>query len=107
MGSDAACETPLSPLIEKIPITEAGTIDRFTEEELAEYNGKDGAPAYIAYKGKFYDVTNSFLGRNGRHWVLHTAGKDFTDSLDQAPHGEDLWDRVPIVGILSYGGEDP
>ena len=27
---------------------------RFTEEELTQCNGKDGAPAYIAYKGKVY-----------------------------------------------------
>lgn len=74
---------------------------RFTREELAHYNGKDGAPAYIAYRGRVFDVTHSFLWQRGRHQVLHAAGLDLTDSLAQAPHGEDLLDRVPLIGILS------
>lgn len=37
----------------------------------------------------------------GRHQVLHTAGADLTASLDQAPHGADLLERVPVVGMLS------
>ena len=78
----------------------AREMHRFTREELAQYNGKDGAPAYIAYRGGVYDVTNSFLWQRGRHQVLHMAGQDLTGSLDQAPHGEDLLDRVPIVGVL-------
>ena len=72
----------------------------FTREELARYNGRDGAPAYIAYGDKVYDVTHSFLWQRGRHQVLHQAGEDLTDSLSQAPHGEDLLDRVSIVGTL-------
>ena len=79
---------------------------RFTEEELARYNGNGGAPAYIAYKGNVYDVTRSFLWQRGRHQVLHTAGQDLTGSLDQAPHGEDLLDRVPLVGVLGKGEQD-
>jgi len=74
---------------------------RFTREELARYNGKDGAPAYMAYRGRVYDVTHSFLWQGGRHQVLHAAGHDLTDSLAQAPHGEDLLDRTPLIGILS------
>jgi predicted heme/steroid binding protein len=72
----------------------------FTREELARYNGRDGAAAYIAYGGKVYDVTHSFLWQRGRHQVLHQAGEDLTDSLSQAPHGEDLLNRVPIIGTL-------
>ena len=74
---------------------------RFVKDELARYDGKDGAPAYIAYEGKVYDVSNSFLWQRGRHQVLHAAGQDLTGDLDGAPHGEDLLDRVPIVGVLS------
>jgi predicted heme/steroid binding protein len=71
----------------------------FTAEELARYNGKDGAPAYIACRGRVYDVTGNFLWQRGRHQALHQAGQDLTAILDQAPHGEDLLERVPIVGI--------
>jgi predicted heme/steroid binding protein len=69
-------------------------------KELAQYNGKDGAPAFIAYNGKVYDVSSSFLWRNGKHQVLHNAGEDLTDSLEQAPHGADLLERFPVVGML-------
>jgi predicted heme/steroid binding protein len=73
---------------------------RFSKEELARYNGKKGAPAYISYKGKVYDVSGSFLWQNGRHQVVHNAGEDLTDSLEQAPHGVEMLERLPVVGIL-------
>lgn len=72
----------------------------FSKEELARYNGKNGAPAYIAYKGKVYDVSASFQWRSGRHQVLHNAGEDLTDSLEHAPHGVELLERFPVIGIL-------
>jgi predicted heme/steroid binding protein len=75
----------------------------FSKEELARYNGKNGAPAYIAYKGKVYDASNSFQWRNGRHQVVHNAGEDLTDSLEQAPHGVDMLERLPVIGILREG----
>ena len=62
----------------------------FTEEELAQYNGKNGNPVYVAYKGKVYDVSASFLWKDGAHQVLHSAGVDLTDALGQAPHGGDV-----------------
>ena len=72
----------------------------FSREELARYNGKNGAPAYIGYKGKVYDASTSFIWRNGRHQVLHNAGEDLTDALEQAPHSEDMLERLPTVGTL-------
>jgi len=72
----------------------------FSKEELARYNGKNGAPAYIAYKGKVYDASNSFQWKNGRHQVVHNAGEDLTDALEQAPHGADMLERLPTVGTL-------
>jgi predicted heme/steroid binding protein len=73
---------------------------RLTKEELTQYNGKEGAPAYIAYEGKVYDVSHSFLWQKGRHQVLHTAGMDLTTELDAAPHGPDLLERFPVIGTL-------
>jgi len=40
------------------------------------------------------------LWQDGRHQVLHTAGVDLTASLDQAPHGTDLLERFPVIGLL-------
>lgn len=74
-----------------------------TKEELAHYNGK-GAPAYIGYKGKVYDVSESFLWKDGTHQVFHTAGTDMTAALEKAPHTAELLERFPVVGILD-GGE--
>ena len=73
---------------------------RFTKKELAQYNGKGGRPAFIAYEGSVYDASRSFLWQNGQHQVLHAAGVDLTASLDRAPHGADLLKRVPMIGIL-------
>jgi predicted heme/steroid binding protein len=72
----------------------------FTVKDLEKYDGKNGKPAYIAYKGKVYDLTNSFLWKDGRHQVLHNAGTDLTTAMEQAPHSEDMLERFPVVGIL-------
>lgn len=72
----------------------------FTKEELALYNGKNGKPAYIAYKGKVYDVSTSFLWKDGNHQVLHEAGIDLTEAMEQAPHREEVLGRFPVIGIL-------
>lgn len=73
---------------------------KFTRTELRRYNGKRGAPAFIAYRGIVYDVTRSFLWQGGAHQVLHGAGVDLTAELVDAPHGMDLLERFPVVGML-------
>jgi len=73
---------------------------KFTRGELARYNGKNGNPAYIAYRGKVYDVSDSFLWKGGDHQVSHSAGQDLTDALEEAPHGSELLKRFPVVGKL-------
>ncbi len=72
----------------------------FTRKQLSRFDGKEGRPAYIAYRGKLYDVTESFLWMRGGHQALHQAGEDLTEVLDTAPHGEDLLERVPVIGKL-------
>ena len=73
---------------------------RLTKEELAQYNGKDGDPAYIAYEGKVYDVSHRFLWQKVLHQVLHTAGIDLSTELDTAPHGANMLERFPVIGML-------
>ena len=75
----------------------------FTREQLAQFDGKEGRPAYLAYRGQVYDLTNSFLWMKGRHQALHEAGRDLTEALEEAPHGTDLLERVPVIGTLSEG----
>jgi len=64
------------------------------------FDGKNGRPAYIAFEGKVYDVSASFLWRGGAHLVLHQAGRDLTEDLQHAPHGPELLARVKQIGIL-------
>jgi predicted heme/steroid binding protein len=73
---------------------------RYSQIELARNDGKEGRPAWIAFRGKVYDVTDCFLWKGGRHMATHDAGRDLTGVLDQAPHGEDLLRRAKVVGLL-------
>jgi predicted heme/steroid binding protein len=75
-------------------------MNEYTRAELARSDGKEGRPAWIAFRGKVYDVSDCFLWKGGRHMAMHDAGRDLTDVLDQAPHGEDLLERAQIIGVL-------
>jgi len=77
-----------------------GELKKFTLDELKQYDGKDGRPAYIAFNGKVYDVTESFMWADGDHQGQHAAGKDFTSEIGMAPHGEETLERVKQVGVL-------
>lgn len=44
---------------------------------------------------RVYDISGSFVWRNGRHWVRHQAGADLTDALRDAPYGPELLSRYP------------
>ena len=73
---------------------------KFTIDELSKYNGKNGNPAYVAYKGKVYEVTDSSFWMDGDHLGSHEAGKDLTEEIELAPHGPENLDRVKEIGIL-------
>jgi predicted heme/steroid binding protein/uncharacterized membrane protein len=82
----------------------------FTVDELVAYNGSLGQPVYIAYQGKVYDVSGSGLWEGGQHMGQHRAGGDITGELPDAPHGEEVFERYPQVGVLkaaSPAGETP
>lgn len=73
---------------------------QFTLEELAKFNGRGGQPAYVAYKGVVYDVTESSMWGDGDHEGAHTAGGDLTTEHDDAPHDVYVTD-FPQVGTLA------
>ena len=72
----------------------------FDEAGLAKFNGENGNPVYVAYKGKVYDITGSKLWRNGMHMKRHHAGRDLTVDIQGAPHEPDVLERYPQVGTL-------
>jgi predicted heme/steroid binding protein/uncharacterized membrane protein len=83
-----------------LPLSDSGDL---TLQELIGFDGEDGRPAYIAYKGKIYDVGKSKLWKSGSHMKRHQAGTDLTEILSQAPHEEDKVLAMPEVGQLSAG----
>jgi len=69
----------------------------FDPMTLAAFDGKSGVPAYIAHKGRVYDVSRLELWKNGLH-MRHFAGRDLTDALRKAPHGEEKLEPLDVVG---------
>jgi predicted heme/steroid binding protein/uncharacterized membrane protein len=74
-----------------------------TSEELLSFNGKDGKPVYIAFQGKVYDVSKSPLWSKGLHMNRHPSGGDLTGAISAAPHGTEVLERYPQVGVLKKG----
>jgi predicted heme/steroid binding protein len=75
-------------------------LSKFTIKELEEYTGKNGKPAYVAYQGKVYDISQSGLWGSGEHMGMHHAGKDITEEMEIAPHGEEVFEKVKLLGTL-------
>jgi len=81
------------------PVPEEELIE-LTLEELAEFDGQDGRPAYIAVDGAIYDVTDSTRWRNGQH-NGYNAGNDLTEEIKTiSPHGVSKLKTVPMIGRL-------
>ncbi len=71
----------------------------FTTAQIAEFNGKNGKPASVAYKGLVYDVTESAQWLDGDH-LGHEAGNNLTDQMEIAPHSDEVMGRMKKVGTL-------
>jgi predicted heme/steroid binding protein len=67
--------------------------------QLALRNGQDKEEIWIAYKGIIYDVSESSLWRNGKHYE-HFAGQDLTHELPDAPHTDAVFKKLKRVGKL-------
>jgi predicted heme/steroid binding protein len=67
--------------------------------QLALRNGTDKPQIWIAYNGIIYDVTQSRLWKNGKHYE-HWAGQDLTAELADAPHNQNVFDKYEVVGKL-------
>ncbi len=73
----------------------------FTLEELAEFDGKEGRPAYVAVDGLVYDVSALSRWLNGLHMDLHVAGEDLSEDILEAPHSKAVLQRAEVVGKLT------
>ena len=76
----------------------------YDRETLKQSDGKQGQETYIAHGGRVIDVSNSPLWKGGLHMNRHQAGNDLTRDLQSAPHGTEVLDRYPQVGVLQADG---
>jgi predicted heme/steroid binding protein len=72
---------------------------KYTLQQLALRNGQDKPEIWVAFKGVIYDVSESRLWRNGRHYE-HWAGQDLTHELPDAPHTQSVFLKFKIVGVI-------
>jgi predicted heme/steroid binding protein/uncharacterized membrane protein len=78
----------------------------FSLEELKAFNGAGGKPVYIVYRDRVIDVSTSKRWHTGHHMGAHYAGQDLTRELEAAPHGPEVFERFPEVGILRQADAD-
>lgn len=82
----------------KIISSQKSSLKSFTLDQLKQYNGANGASAYVAVDGIVYDVTAAWGGGN-HHGV--SAGTDATKAISRSPHGKSVLSGLPVVGKLS------
>ncbi|WP_297418132.1 cytochrome b5 domain-containing protein [Clostridium sp.] len=72
---------------------------QFNLEDLAQYNGRNGKPAYAAVEGIVYDLSSEAVWTGGTHFGL-VAGKDLTEEFNSC-HGMDkILKNIPKVGVV-------
>ncbi|MDF2592411.1 MAG: heme/steroid binding domain protein [Clostridia bacterium] len=73
--------------------------NQFTVDELAQYDGSAGKPAYVAVSGIVYDVSIQSTWGGGTHFGLY-AGKDLTAHFQACHDNDTILAMLPKVGVL-------
>ena len=80
---------------------ESNTMLILTKEELANFNGENGNPAYISIDGIIYDVSNVELFKQSPYNNLK-FGTDVTEAFYELNDGdESILRDIPMVGLLA------
>jgi arsenite oxidase small subunit len=79
---------------------DTGQSKSFSKDELEEFDGKEGRPLYVVFKGRIYDLSNSKIWVQGTHMSIHTRNENLTEAIKNAPHGEEFLERFPVLGTL-------
>lgn len=74
-------------------------LPEYTRSQLALRNGQDKPQIWVALDGVIYDLTESRLWRDGKHYE-HWAGQDLTAELQDAPHSAGVFARFKKVGKI-------
>ena len=80
---------------------------KISRDELERGSGSNGEPVLVAVDGKVYDVSASALWKGGGHMNTHSAGRDLSRSILDAPHGREVLARVKLVGDLEEEAARP
>ncbi|RFZ77128.1 hypothetical protein DS742_20160 [Lacrimispora amygdalina] len=72
----------------------------FTLEQLSQYDGRNGAPAYVAVNGVVYNVTDNRLWSGGNHFWGLSAGRDLSIEFASCHPGAMVLSVLPVVGYL-------
>jgi len=75
------------------------TLATYTRSQLALRNGQDRPEIWVAYQGFIYDMSDSRLWKNGKHYE-QWAGQDLTAELADAPHTERVFEKFTPIGLL-------
>lgn len=86
----AATQTQTSPSIQN-------TQQTFTLGQLAQFDGRNGRPAYVAVNRIVYDVTNNAAWSAASHFGL-TAGKDLTKEFASC-HAAEQWILNTLIPV--------
>lgn len=107
-SNSAATDRPpinTMPAGQPIPTTAANPAvavpnQTFTIQDLANYDGKNGRPAYVAVNGVVYDVTNNRAWAAATHFGL-VSGRDYTQEFASCHAGQQsILATLPVVGRL-------
>lgn len=84
---------------------EEPVLREFSAKELAEYNGEDGRPVYVAVNGTVYDLSSVPAWAGGRHNSLQ-SGQDLSSWFMNCHMGfTAVLEKYPIVGSLKVRGD--
>lgn len=69
-----------------------------TMEQLANYDGREGSPAYVAVNGIIYDISHIPQWAQGVHFGV-SAGQDVTERVKLC-HGGGVLSLLKVVGRI-------
>lgn len=74
-------------------------LPEYSKAQLALRNGQDRPEIWVAYQGYIYDLSQSRLWKNGKHYE-HWAGQDLSQELGDAPHTAAVFEKFEAIAKL-------